>query len=165
MGQEGAGVNWLAANQTKTNSPFFFTDCQTYYCRSVAPFQDTPAVKSTFTAELSTDRPNFTVLASGIGSGPNRFVQTNPVASYLFAVLAGTLEKSRTGPRTVVYAEPSMLELSVKNLAHMSDFIDIVSCGEKIARVDRGGAGPVSLEGLCGNRDAGAVLGWGHGES
>ena len=36
--------------------PYMYTQCQSIHCRSVAPLQDTPAVKSTYSVHVETPR-------------------------------------------------------------------------------------------------------------
>ena len=131
---DGLGMNWLNENQTSTHQPFFYTDCQTYYCRSLAPLQDTPSVKSPFSAKIRTQKP-LMALSSGhpIGErdiGGNmteyEFIQVNPVPSYLLAVLAGVLERRAVDRRTFIYAEPYLIEKSVEVLSDIGTFLNIV---------------------------------------
>ena len=130
---EGLGLNWLNENQTDTHQPFFYTDCQSYYCRSVAPLQDTPAIKAPFTAKIRVPRP-LIALSSGVPVGQRivddmvefEFNQTNPVPSYLIAILAGVLERRQIDHRTYVYAEPSMINTSAEVLSDIGEFMNIV---------------------------------------
>ena len=130
---EGLGLNWLNENQTDTHQPFFYTDCQSYYCRSVAPLQDTPAIKAPFTAKIRGPRP-LIALSSGVPVGQRivddmvefEFNQTNPVPSYLIAILAGVLERRQIDHRTYVYAEPSMINTSAEVLSDIGEFMNIV---------------------------------------
>jgi leukotriene-A4 hydrolase len=48
---ESLALNWLTPAQTAGKRlPYLFTQCEPAYCRSVAPMQDTPATKITYTA-------------------------------------------------------------------------------------------------------------------
>jgi len=131
--QGGAGIFWLSEKQTRSKSTFFYTDCQTYFCRSLAPLQDTPAIKSTYDVNIRTIgfSQNSIILASGIKQSMpfgqrSEFIQEIPTASYLLSIVVGELIEKRTSPRTVIYAEPDMIDISVQNLNHMSDFLNIV---------------------------------------
>lgn len=45
--------SWLTPAQTLGKKmPYLFTQCQALACRSVAPLQDTPAIKSTYDAKV-----------------------------------------------------------------------------------------------------------------
>lgn len=47
-------LGWLEANQTASgNYPFLYSQCQAIHMRSLAPCQDTPAVKATCTLYLT----------------------------------------------------------------------------------------------------------------
>jgi len=131
---EGKGLNWLNENQTSTKQPFFYTDCQSYYCRSLAPLQDSPSIKAPFYAKIHARKP-LNVLSSGplvktTEESENmmlyEFYQPIPVPSYLIAVLAGVLEKRQIDHRTFVYAEPSMIERSADVLSDIGTFLNIV---------------------------------------
>ena len=131
---DGLGLNWLNENQTASNESFFYTDCQTIYCRSVAPLQDTPSIKAPFTAKLRVNS-NLTALSSGFliektiinDVAEYKFEQPNPVPSYLIAILAGKLIERNITSRTRVYAEPTMINDSVKVLEDLGSFLDIVA--------------------------------------
>ena len=49
-------MNWLKKEQTDgKNHPYLFTQCEPNYCRSFAPLQDTPAIKATYTANVTVE--------------------------------------------------------------------------------------------------------------
>ena len=130
---DGLGLNWLNEKQTDSKMPFFYTDCQTYYCRSVAPLQDTPAVKAPYRAKLRITSP-LIALASGrpVAEASDgdysvfEYQQPNPVPSYLIAVLGGRLERRAIDKRTFVYAEPGMISRSAEVLSDIGDFLNLV---------------------------------------
>ena len=51
-------MSWLTEEQTATKiMKYMFTQCEPLYCRSVAPFQDTPSIKSTYDANVTVRNP------------------------------------------------------------------------------------------------------------
>ncbi|CAI2361774.1 unnamed protein product [Moneuplotes crassus] len=99
---EASGVSWLDKTQTPGNKmAYLFTHCETINCRSIAPFQDTPMVKSTFTAHIVTPE-NMIVRATGnltqefdyTNFRSTKFESKIPIPSYLFGIVAGDLQES-----------------------------------------------------------------------
>ena len=84
-------------------SGFLLTQCEAEGFRHITFFPDRPDVLSRYTVTLRADRQRFPVLLAGgnpDGSGEladgrhwARFVDPHPKASYLFAVVAGRLER------------------------------------------------------------------------
>ena len=75
----------------------------------MVPLQDTPAVKSSYSTEI-TAPADLTVLMSAVPQGTpepvdggkkrlHRFLQKIPIQSYLIAIAAGKLESRKIGPR------------------------------------------------------------------
>ena len=54
---EGAsGLQWMEKEETVgKQQPYMFTQCQSRFCRSLFPCQDTPGVKFTYTANVTVD--------------------------------------------------------------------------------------------------------------
>jgi leukotriene-A4 hydrolase len=47
-------INWLTPAQTAGGVlPYLFTQCEDIACRSVAPMQDTPAIKVTYDSQIT----------------------------------------------------------------------------------------------------------------
>ena len=53
-GANATALNWLTKEQTATKvQPYLFSQCEPIYCRSIAPLQDTPSVKTPYTANIT----------------------------------------------------------------------------------------------------------------
>jgi leukotriene-A4 hydrolase len=119
--------------------PFLYSQCQAIHARSIVPCMDTPAVKQTYSARVQVPN-GITCLMSAIGYGKDNneneqkmkewrlggsykdvldhqdgyeaflFKQPQRMPSYLFAIVAGELEKRDISDRCAVWAEPSMVD-------------------------------------------------------
>jgi leukotriene-A4 hydrolase len=79
------------------------------------PCQDTPAVKATYNAKVSSPDPLVALMSAvpekkeedpqNKGWIINEFVQKIPIPSYLVALAVGALEKRDIGPRSSVWSE------------------------------------------------------------
>ncbi|KAH9949467.1 hypothetical protein B0H21DRAFT_728077 [Amylocystis lapponica] len=111
--------------------PYLFSQCQPIYARSLAPLQDTPAVKITYSAKVTSVLP---VLLSAIrisppSDGPAHdgktigkdavaytYTQPVPIPSYLIAIAAGNVRyhpcPSIAGKqwKSGVWAEPELID-------------------------------------------------------
>ncbi|KAF7284359.1 hypothetical protein GWI33_022147 [Rhynchophorus ferrugineus] len=115
---EATGLQWLSPKATAGQKhPYLFSQFQPTHARSVLPCQDTPGVKTPYTATISAPQ-EFTVLMSAIRDGTKKiaggklshFVQKVPMPSYLIALAVGILESRSLGPRSHVWAEKEIIE-------------------------------------------------------
>ncbi|KAJ3565633.1 hypothetical protein NP233_g7504 [Leucocoprinus birnbaumii] len=131
---DSTALQWLDKEQTQGQKfPYLFSQCQPIYARTLAPIQDTPSVKITYTATVKSILP---VLLSAIRESPPsdgpahggkvigqdevvyRYNQPVPIPSYLIAIAAGNIHYRPFPPypgktwKSGIWAEPELLEAS-----------------------------------------------------
>ena len=129
---ESTATQFLEPMQTAGKKhPFLFTQAQAVHARSFYPCQDAPAVKFTWDATVRAPKP-LTALMSALSDGAPqdadaarvfRFHQPVPTPSYLVAIAVGELESHDLGPRTRVWAEPSVIARAAKEFEDVETFV------------------------------------------
>lgn len=127
---EAPAIQWLSPAQTSgKKQPFLFTQSQAILARSWVPIQDSPGIRFTYNAKVKVPKGLLALMSAENPTEKNEeglytFKQSKPIPAYLFALAIGDIEFKQIGAKTGVYAEPSMLEKSVYELAEMQKMLE-----------------------------------------
>jgi aminopeptidase N len=130
---DASALQWLAPSMTAGGvQPFVFSQCQAIHARSVAPLQDSPAVRITYRAELTVPRALRALMAARFverreadvgGLAVERWEMPQPIPPYLLAFAVGELAARDLGLRSRVWAEPSVVERAAAELVEVDDML------------------------------------------
>ena len=135
-GDDCSALQWLPPEQTaEKKHPFMFSQCQAIHARSLVPCMDAPGLKFTYDAVVSVAAP-MRALMSAVGTGvffdkveagttwmKYTWQQKIPIPSYLLAICCGWLAAKELGPRSTLYAEPSMVEEGAREFEDTEKFL------------------------------------------
>jgi len=124
-GPEASALQWLEPEQTAGGkAPFLYSQCQAIHARSVVPLQDTPRLRITYDAELTLPAGLRGLMAAAAVDralqgerAVERYRMDEPIPPYLFAFAVGDLASRELGPRSRVWAEPSVVERAAHEFA------------------------------------------------
>ncbi|ORX55588.1 hypothetical protein DM01DRAFT_1320836 [Hesseltinella vesiculosa] len=114
---ECTAVQYLTPEQTLGGKhPFLFSQCEAIHARSFVPCQDSPAVKLTYSANVTSPLP---VVMSALDRGSRReptggvtytFHQPIKIPTYLICIASGNIASRELSDRCKVLAEPEMVD-------------------------------------------------------
>ena len=130
----GAGaLQWLRApcpDGGQEARPFLFTQSQAIQARTWIPTQDSPGVRVTYSATIRVPKGLTAVMSAdrhprcGRPDRLSEFRMTQPIPSYLIALAVGDLAFKPLGPRTGVWAEPSVVEKAAYEFADTEKMVE-----------------------------------------
>ncbi len=124
-------LQWLDPSLTAGKArPFLFTQSEAIHARSWIPLQDSPGARITYSAVVRVPKGLTAVMAADALVKPEearegfyRFAMPQPIPSYLIAIAVGDLAFRSLGPRTGVWAEPSVLESAAHEFADVEAMV------------------------------------------
>ncbi len=122
-----AGLQWLTPEQTAGDeTPFVYSQAQAIHARSIAPVQDTPAVRISYKARIGVEGvdPKDVLVLMGAGQDPDgardgafTFDMPQRIPPYLLAIAAGDIVFKEINETIGVYAEPYIVEAAADEFA------------------------------------------------
>ncbi|XP_071570122.1 leukotriene A-4 hydrolase-like [Temnothorax nylanderi] len=130
---------WLTPEQTADGThPFLLSNPKYTYARAMFPCQDTPSVKTQYSAKISTPK-NFRVIMSANLKNVSEtqdqviheFVQRSPTPAYGVFIAVGSLKEARLGTRSNVFAESKFIDESRTTFEDFEGMLQIADylCG------------------------------------
>ena len=130
---DATALQWLTPEQTAGKvHPFMFSQCQPHHARTLAPLQDSPRVRVSYTAEVTVPEDLTAIMSagsSGTRPGPGTRARTflfempQPIPTYLIAIAVGDLVSRDLSPRSRIWAEPLTVEKAAWEFAGIEDSI------------------------------------------
>ncbi|MBL0317256.1 MAG: hypothetical protein IPP69_16430 [Flavobacteriales bacterium] len=109
--------------------PFLFTQSQAILARTWVPCQDSPGVRITYNADVTVPSDLMALMSAEnpqqkSSDGKYHFKMDQPIPSYLMALAVGDVVFREIGPRTGVYAIPSLADAAANEFSDMQKMVD-----------------------------------------
>ncbi len=127
---DASALLWVEPSGTAGGQqPMLFTQSQAIHARSWIPLQDSPGVRFTYEATIRPPQGLWALMSAPNPQAPPadgvwHFKQEHPIPSYLMALAVGDFAFRATGPRSGVYAEPSVVVAAAWEFAEVEQMID-----------------------------------------
>ena len=122
------GLQWLSPAQTAGKKlPYLFSQAQALNARTIAPLQDSPAVRMTYSAALTVPDGILPLMSAEQqgkkADGKYHFDMPQPIPSYLLAIAAGDIKFKAIDDQVGVYAEQYILDASAEEFAETPQMV------------------------------------------